>query len=157
TSNKQKRTKVVHVQNSDNTKFSGTFWSKMRSYLPEQNKGTTNKTGVLGVRGAETTQSALEPHWEGDLDSEAVLVQDARILEKVEGFCRAGKQKIGIKAAEPLLTDAHDDVIRANTMLALAACHSTAGDAKQGKSYLRQFVQFYPKHPMANDVRAMLR
>ncbi|MDX8394336.1 MAG: hypothetical protein R8K21_07105, partial [Mariprofundales bacterium] len=47
TSNKQKRTKVVHVQNSDNTKFSGTFWSKMRSYLPEQNKGTTNKTGVL--------------------------------------------------------------------------------------------------------------
>jgi len=139
-----------------NRSFFGTLWSKIKRIIPKKHTANSNATAVIGVRGAETTESALKPHWEGDLSTDAAFRNDVKQFEDGTKLCESQTPEQGTAVFEGLLKSTSNDMLKANTMLALASCYAQHGDEAKGRAQLKAFVKAYPKHPMHDEVSSWL-
>jgi len=60
--------------------FFSSLWGKIKRIIPRKHASNTS-TAVIGVRGAETTESALKPHWDGDLSTDSAFRNDVKQFE----------------------------------------------------------------------------
>jgi len=151
-----KRSSSYEVIKSEKSFFSS-LWSKVKRIVPNKrstNSGTT--TAVLGVRGAETTESALKPHWEGDLSTDSAFRNDVKQFEDGTMLCESDTPSKGTAAFEQLLKTSSNDMLKANTMIALASCYGQQGNEAKGREHLQSFLLKYPKHPMHDEVSVWL-
>jgi len=132
--------------------FFGSLWSKVKRIIPKNNSNNNSATAVIGVRGAETTESALKPHWEGDLTSDSAFRNDVKQFEDGTKLCESETPSKGTDAFEELLRTSESDMLKANTMIALASCYAQQGDEAKGREQLQTFLAKYPKHPMHDEI-----
>ncbi len=151
----QKKTNTYQVVKSESSFFSS-LWGKIKRIIPKKHTTNHQATAVIGVRGAETTQSALKPHWEGDLSTDAAFRNDVKQFEDGTKLCESDTPQQGTAVFEGLLKTTTNDMLKANTMLALASCYAQHGDEAKGREQLQAFVKKYPKHPMHDEVNAWL-
>ncbi len=129
----------------------------MKSFMPRRNINANHHvTAVIGVRGAETTETALNPHWEQDLASDSVFQSDMKSFESARGLCETGDVSEGTREFEGLVETSSFQSIQSNGLLALAACYDQQGEQKKSLAYLESFVKKFPKHPMTKDVQAFI-
>lgn len=147
------KSSTYQVVKSESSFFSS-LWGKIKSIIPR--KHTTTTTAVIGVRGAETTESALTPHWEGDLSSDSAFRNDVKQFEDGTKLCESDTPQKGTAAFESLLKSTSNDMLKANTLLALASCYAQNGDETKGREHLQTFVSKYPKHPMFDEINTWL-
>jgi TolA-binding protein len=150
--NKNNTYQVVQSEKS----FFSSLWGKIKRMIPKKHTVNTTATAVIGVRGAETTESALKPHWEGDLSSDSAFRNDVKQFEDGAKLCESNTPKQGEAVFEALLKSTANDMIKANTLLALASCYAQNGNEEKGRKYLESFVDQYPKHPMFKEVNTWL-
>ncbi|MDQ6995462.1 MAG: tetratricopeptide repeat protein [Mariprofundaceae bacterium] len=137
--------------------FFHSIWGKMKNIMPRRNTNANHQvTAVIGVRGAETTETALNPHWEQDLASNPVFQSDMKSFETARGLCETGDASEGTREFEGLIETSSFKNIQSNGLLALAACYDQQGDQAKSLDYLKRFVKKYPKHPMTKDVVAFI-
>jgi len=151
-SNKSNTYQVVKSESS----FFTSLWGKIKRMIPKKHTVNTTATAVIGVRGAETTESALKPHWEGDLSSDSAFRNDVKQFEDGAKLCESDTPKQGEAAFEGLLKSTNNDMLKANTLLALASCYAQNGNEAKGRKYLETFVDQYPKHPMFKEISTWL-
>jgi len=137
--------------------FFHSIWGKMKSIMPKRHTNANHQvTAVIGVRGAETTETALNPHWEQDLAANPSFQSDMKAFETAGGLCESGDVSEGTRELTGLVETSSFQSIQSNGLLALAACYDQQGDQKKSLSYLESFVKKYPKHPMTNDVKKFI-
>jgi len=137
--------------------FSG-LWGELKSYMPRSKSNVDySVTATIGVRGAESTESALDPYWQDDLNNDPVFKANLASFEHAQTLCETGKFDNGITEFKGLSEKADNPLIKANTALALAACYDQQGDHAQSQKYLESFVNHYPKHPMAQKAKQVLQ
>ncbi|MDQ6974697.1 MAG: tetratricopeptide repeat protein [Mariprofundaceae bacterium] len=137
--------------------FFHSIWSKMKNIMPRRHSNANHHvTAVIGVRGAETTETALNPHWEQDLASDPVFQSDIKSFETASGLCETGDVSEGTREFEGLVETSSFQSIQSNGLLALAACYDQQGDQMKSLAYLKSFAKKYPKHPMTKDVLAFI-
>ena len=146
---------TYQVVKSESSFFSS-LWGKIKSIIPRKHTANSTATAVIGVRGAETTESALKPHWEGDLSSDSAFRNDVKQFEDGTKLCESDTPKKGTAAFESLLKSTNNDMLKANTLLALASCYAQNGDEAKGREHLQTFVSKYPKHPMFDEINTWL-
>jgi len=137
--------------------FNG-LWGKIKAYMP---RGRSNvdysTTATIGVRGAETTESALEPYWKDDLVNNPDFKANLQSYDQAQDMCESGDFDGGISAFEELKGKVRDDLIKANVMLGLAACYGGKGDNANSSKQLKAFVKAYPSHPMAKEINRAIK
>ncbi len=151
-----KKSSTYEVVKSEKSFFSS-LWSKVKRIVPNKrtaNSGTT--TAVLGVRGAETTESALKPHWEGDLSKDSAFRNDVKQFEDGTMLCESDTPSQGTAAFEQLLKTSSNQMLKANTLIALASCYAQQGDETKGREHLQSFLLKYPEHPMHDEISTWL-
>ncbi len=137
--------------------FFHSLWGKMKKVMPKRNTNANQHvTAVIGVRGAEATKTALNPHWEQDLASNPSFQSDIQSFDTASGLCEHGDANEGTRALESLLENSSFQSVQSNGLLALAACYDQQGEQKKSVAYLQQFVKKYPKHPMVQDVKKFI-
>lgn len=151
-----KRVSTYDIVKSERS-FFGSLWSRVKRIIP-RNSATTNTTAtaVLGVRGAETTESALMPHWEGDLTNDANFQNDMKQFEDGTKLCESDTPLQGTSVFESLLKTSSNDMLKANTMIALASCYAQQGNEAKGREHLESFLSKYPQHPMHDEIQSWL-
>jgi len=143
---------VVKTEHS----FFSSLWGKIKRVIPRKHNVDTTATAVIGVRGKETTETALKPHWEGDLTSDSAFRNDVKQFEDGTKLCESNTPEKGTEVFEDLLKASSNDMIKANTMVALASCYAQQGEEEKGRKQLQDFVVKYPKHPMHDEINAWL-
>jgi len=137
--------------------FFHSLWGKMKTIMPRRNTNANHHvTAVIGVRGAETTETALKPHWEQDLASDPSFQSDMKAFETAGSLCETGDVSEGTRELTGLVETSSFQSIQSNGLLALAACYDQQGEQKKSLAYLESFVKKYPKHPMTKDVKAFI-
>ncbi len=137
--------------------FFHSLWDKMKKIMPKRNTNANQHvTAVIGVRGAEATKTALNPHWEQDLASNPSFQSDMQSFDSASGLCEKGDANEGTRELETLLENSSFQSVQSNGLLALAACYDQQGEQKKSVAYLQEFVKKYPKHPMTKDVKQFI-
>ena len=149
---KQNTYQVVKSERS----FFSSLWSRIKRIVPRKHTTRNTTTAVLGVRGAETTESALQPFWVGDLTSDPAFRNDVQQFEDGTKLCESTTPEKGTEAFEQLLKTTESDMLKANTMIALASCYAEHGDEAKGRTQLQAFLEKYPKHPMHDEIESWL-
>ncbi|MDQ7004328.1 MAG: hypothetical protein Q9N67_09635 [Ghiorsea sp.] len=149
----QKNKNAYQVVKSERSFFSS-LWSRIQRIVPRNH--TAKSTAVLGVRGAETTESALQPYWADDLTTDPSFRNDIKQFEDGTNLCESTTPEKGAEAFEQLLKTSESDMLKANTMIALASCYAEHGDEVKGRAQLQIFLQKYPKHPMHDEIESWL-
>ncbi|MDX8382776.1 MAG: hypothetical protein R8M45_01765 [Ghiorsea sp.] len=148
------KTSTYQVVKSERSFFSS-LWGKLKRIVPRRSSSASaSTTAVLGVRGAETTESALKPHWEGDLSSDSAFRNDIKQFEDGTSLCESAEPSKGAETFEQLLKTSANAMLKANTMIALASCYAQLGDEAKGIEHLQSFLLKYPKHPMHDEINA---
>jgi len=150
----QQKSSSYQVVKSERSFFSS-LWSRIKRIIPHQSNRSTT-TAVIGVRGAETTESALQPYWEGDLASDPAFKSDIKQFDDGTKLCESQKPEKGTEAFEQLLKTTENDMLKANTMIALASCYAEHGNEAKGRSQLQTFLKQYPQHPMHDEIQSWL-
>ncbi len=151
-SSKDTSYQVIKAESS----FFKSLWGKIKRAIPQSHTTSNTSTAVIGVRGAETTESALQPHWEGDLSTDSAFRNDVKQFEDGTKLCESKAPAKGTEAFEQLLKTSSNDMLKANAMIALASCYAQQGNEAKGREYLKTFLLQYPKHPMHNEINAWL-
>ena len=150
---KHKKSNTYQVVKSERSFFSS-LWSRIKRIIPRQRTTRTSTTAVIGVRGAETTESALQPYWQGDLTQDPAFRNDIKQFDDATQLCESQDAKKGTQTFEHLLKTTKSDMLRANTMIALASCYAEHGDEAKGRAQLQAFLEKYPKHPMHDEIQS---
>ncbi len=147
----QKKNNTYQVVKSERSFFSS-LWSRIKRVIPRRHIARNTTTAVIGVRGAETTESALQPYWQGDLTSDPAFRNDVKQFDDGTKLCESQTPTKGTETFEQLLKTTNSDMLKANTMIALASCYAEHGDEAKGKAQLQAFLDKYPKHPMHDEI-----
>ena len=148
----------VNVYPKAEESFFHSLWGKMRSIMPRRNtNGNQQVTAVIGVRGAETTETALNPHWEDDLSASPTFQSDMKAFEAASLLCEQGDAVEGVREFESLVETSAYDSVQSNGLLALAACYDRQGNSEKSLAYLKTFAKKYPKHPMSKEVLSYIK
>ena len=149
---KEQTYKVIQSKDS----FFSSLWSKIKRVIPQNQTSSNTATAVIGVRGKETTESALQPHWEGDLANNPEFRNDVKQFEDATSLCESSTPDKGSDTFEQLLETSTNDMLKANTLIALASCYARQGNEEKGREHLNVFLNKFPKHPMYDEINTWL-
>jgi hypothetical protein len=149
------KSSTYEVIKSESSFFSS-LWGKIKRIIPRKHSTDHTATAVIGVRGAETTESALKPYWEGDLSTDPAFINDVKQFDDATKLCESDTPAKGTATFESLLKNSSNDMLKANTMIALASCYAQHGNEAKGREHLQAFVLKYPKHPMHDEINSWL-
>ncbi len=149
----KKKSNTYQIVKSERSFFSS-LWSRIKRIIPRKHVARNTTTAVLGVRGAETTESALQPYWQGDLTQDPAFRNDVKQFDDATKLCESKTPAKGTETFEQLLKTTDSDMLKANTMIALASCYAEHGDEAKGKAQLQAFLDKYPKHPMHDEIKS---
>ncbi len=165
TKNKPDETKNDHkpvvtvIKKEESNGFSGMLsrlWGKLRAVSPKVGAQESRAaTQVAGVRGAETTESALQPYWKDDKEADPAFVQQSNAFRSAQQLADNGAYPASAAAFEKFCADYPDSPLKPNAQFGRALSQLSAGD-NGGQASLQQFINEYPQHPLVQDAKQLL-
>ena len=151
---------TIIVETNSHNVFTGLFrtvWAHFRSLNPSQKESARSEILYnAGIRGAESTDTLLQPYWKGDLS------QDRQFQAQLQNFDLAqAKLDQGELAAAALLFDDflqkfEHSALRPNALFGKGISLAGSGKNEQSLSAIRQFVEENPRHPLVKDARLVI-
>jgi TolA-binding protein len=148
------------TESSSHSVFTGLFrsvWAHLKSLNPTQRQSAkSTRTYVTGIRGAESTDTLLQPYWKAD------LTQDESFQAELEKFSLAQHQmdKGDLPAAVALFDDflseyAQSDM-RPNALFGKSVSLASIGQSERSLVVMHQFINENPNHPLVGDARQVI-
>ena len=155
----KKESRIV-VQKEEQSVFKGLFyrvWSKLRTLTPKMSRRNQSRSVVTaGVRGAETTDSLIEPYWKGDKTDDPAYVKELTEFNKAHQLAENGDLASAIKAFSSFISEYDDSSLKPNAQFALGMSYGGMGQTKSGVNALNSFVKENPAHPMVADAKQVI-
>jgi len=132
------------------------MWSRLRQYGPKLSaKETGTTTVVAGVRGAESTASALTPYWKGDKTKDPAYVAEVNAFNGAQTLAERGDYPAAATAFEKFLKDYPASSLKPNAEFGQALAVSGTNRVK-GLVQLKGFVEQNRTHPLAADAQRVI-
>ena len=154
-----KKDKQIVVKKEQQSVFKGllySVWGKLRALSPRMNKRNKRSVVTAGVRGAETTDSLIDPYWKGDKTDDPVYVKELTDFNKASQLAENGDLKSAVKAFSTFISEHEDSDLKANAQFAMGISYGGMGQMKSSVNTLRAFVNDNPTHPMVNDAKQVI-
>lgn len=142
-------------------RFSGSLFNALRSLsgmLPKQNgsKEGPRQTTTMGIRGAETTTTLMNPYWKDDKSDDPAFQKELNEYSAAQSLLEQEKLTEAEGALNTFIKQYPDSALQPNARFALALNYAAQGKQKEGKSGFEQFVKAYPNHPLVADAQKIL-
>lgn len=156
---KDSKAVVTVIKKEDNNGIGGLLsrlWGKLRAVSPKvSSQESRSSTQVAGVRGAEATETALQPYWKDDKEADPAFVQQSNAFRAAQQLADNGAYPEAAAAFSKFSNDYPDSQLKPNAQFGRALSQLSSGDAG-GNASLQQFVSDYPQHPLAEDAKQLL-
>ena len=149
--------KIV-VQKEQKSVFKGllySVWGKLRALSPKANK-RTQRTVTAGVRGAETTDSLIDPYWKGDKTDDPDYIKELTEFNNANQLVENGDLQGAVKAFSSFISNHTESDLKANAQFAMGISYGGMGQVKSSVNTLRAFVKDNPTHPMVSDAKQVI-
>lgn len=153
--NKDSRVVVKKEQQSVFKGLLYSVWGKLRALSPKVNK-RSQRVVTAGVRGAETTDSLIDPYWKGDKTDDPDYIKELNDFNNANLLAEKGDLKSAVKAYSSFISDHSDSDLKANAQFAMAISYGGMGQMKSSVKTLNAFVKEHPSHPMVADAKQVI-
>lgn len=152
---------LVVVKTQSKSAFKGLLykvWGRLRALNPQlkTNKTRDRTVATMGIRGAETTSSLIEPYWKGDKSDDAGYITELTSYTEAQQYAEDGDLQKAVTALNAFLDEYEDSDLRANAQFALGISQGGMGDVAASKKTLSSFVEDNPKHPLISDAKQVI-
>ncbi|VAW55615.1 hypothetical protein MNBD_GAMMA05-2182 [hydrothermal vent metagenome] len=133
-------------------------WGRLRALNPQlrTNKTRDRTVVTMGIRGAETTSSIIEPYWKGDKTDDESYVAELTTYTNAQQFAEDGDLQKAVSALDEFIEDYSDSELVPNAQFALGISQGGLGKIDASKETLQEFVNDYPKHPLVADAKQVM-
>lgn len=132
-------------------------WGRLRALNPQVNDRNRNRTAVTaGIRGAETTDSLIDPYWMDDKTDDSDYIRELTEYTKAQQFAEDGDLQSAVKALSAFIETHGDSDLKPNAQFALGISYSGLGQNKPGIDALQAFIDDNPKHPLVADAKQVI-
>lgn len=151
----------IVTETEDGNVFRGSIykvWLKLRSLTPkvQRDAGRGRVVVTAGIRGAESTQSTLQPYWKDDRTSDQGFIEQLKSFGSAQKLIDDGQLAEANTALKAFIEQYPESELRPNALFAQGLVLGATGDAASGIASLKQFIADYPKHPLKTDAETVL-
>jgi TolA-binding protein len=150
----------IVVQKEQQSVFKGLLyqvWGKLRSLSPKMSQRNHSRSVITaGVRGAETTDSLIDPYWKGDKSDDPDYIKELTEFNNAHQLAENGDLPSAVKALSAFISNHSDSNFKPNAQFALGISYGGMGDAKSSVNTLSAFVKENPNHPMVADAKQVI-
>lgn len=152
---------LVVVKAESKSAFKGLLykvWGRLRALNPQlkTNKTRDRTVVTMGIRGAETTSSIIQPYWKGDKTDDAGYVIELTNYTKAHQYAEDGELQKAVTALNAFIEEYEASDLRANAQFALGISQGGMGDVAASKATLTSFVEDNPNHPLVADAKQVI-
>ncbi|MCK5001565.1 MAG: hypothetical protein KAJ92_03725 [Gammaproteobacteria bacterium] len=155
-----KKENNVVVKKEQKSVFKGLLyrvWGKLRSLSPKMsNRNRSRSVITAGVRGAETTDSLIDPYWKGDKTDDPDYIKELTAFNNAHQLAESGDLQAAVKAFSSFISDHDDSSLKANAQFAMGISYGGMGQTKSSVNTLRAFIKENPTHPMVADAKQVI-
>ena len=133
-------------------------WGRLRALNPQLKTNRTRNRSVvtMGIRGAETTSSIIEPYWKGDKTDDPEYIEELTSYTKAQQLAEDGDLQKAVTALNSFMQEYEESELRPNAQFALGISQGGLGDVVASKKTLHAFVEDNPKHPLVADAKQVI-
>lgn len=147
-------------QTESHSVFKGLFfsvWSRLRSLNPHQRQSArANVVYTAGIRGAESTDTLIQPYWKDDLSQDKAFQAELKQFAEAQLMMDKGELQAAVDAFDAFITQYARSDLLANALIAKGVSYAGLGKHSQAKQALQQFTEGFPSHPLTEDAKLML-
>ena len=153
----QAQNSVTVVETRSHNVFTGLFqsvWARLKSVNPSIKESANNEVVyTAGIRGAESTDSLLNPYWKDD------LTQDERFQAELEKFSLAqtemdrGELESAVESFDGFLEEYEQSPLRPNALFGKSISLAGLGQNEQSLATMQLFIDENPNHPLSGDAK----
>ena len=152
---------TVVVKTENRSSFKGLLykvWGRLRALNPQlkTNKTRARSVATMGIRGAETTTSLIEPYWKGDKTDDPEYINELTRYTKAQQYAEDGDLNKAVTALNEFLENFESSDLRPNAQFALGISQGGLGDIAASRKTLQAFIDDNPKHPLVSDARQVI-
>jgi TolA-binding protein len=160
TDNSDEQVSVV-VKTETNSTFKGLLykvWGRLRALNPQlkTNKTRDRSVATMGIRGAETTTSIIEPYWKDDKTDNPEYIAELTKYTQAQQYAEDGDLQKAVTAFNAFLEEYDASDLKPNAQFALGISQGGMGDIPASKKTLQAFVNDNPKHPLVTDAKQVI-
>jgi TolA-binding protein len=157
----QGESQTVVVKTENQSTFKGLLyqvWGRLRALNPQlkTNKTRDRTVATMGIRGAETTTSLIEPYWKGDKTDDPGYITELTRYTQAQQYAEDGDLPKAVTALNSFLEEYQHSDLRPNAQFALGISQGGMGDVAASKKTLQSFIDDNPKHPLVADARQVI-
>jgi len=159
--NRKSESGSIVVKKESSSIFKGLLyrvWGRLRALNPqlETNKTRNRSVATMGIRGAETTNSIIEPYWKGDKTDDEEYVAELTRYTRAQQYAEDGDLKKAVAELNSFLADHENSELKPNAQFALAISQGGLGEIAASKKTFEEFVDDNPGHPLVADARQVI-
>lgn len=151
----------VLVKSESKSTFKGLLyrvWGRLRALNPQlrTNKTRERSVATMGIRGAETTTSLIEPYWKGDKTDDPEYIAELTRYTRAQQYAEDGDLNKAVTALSAFLEEYENSDLKPNAQFALGISQGGLGNIPESKKSLQLFVDENPKHPLVADAKQVI-
>jgi TolA-binding protein len=151
---------TTFTESSSHSVFTGLFrsvWAHLKALNPTQRQSAkSTHTYAAGIRGAESTDTLLQPYWKAD------LAQDEDFQEELGKFSQAqhkmdkGDLPAAVELFDDFLNEYAQSNMRPNALFGKSVSLASIGQNERSLIVMQQFIDENPNHPLIGDARQVI-
>lgn len=132
------------------------MWGKLRALNPDGPDKKKHTVSTAGIRGAETTDSLINPYWKDDRTNDKDYIKELNEYAKAQQLAEDGSLEGAVEALKSFIETYTDSDLKPNAQFALAISYGALGKNESSLDAFRTFVKDNPKHPLSADANQMI-
>lgn len=153
---------IVRETRTDSV-FKGTLyqvWSRLRTLSPKADIEEAARSRVVvtaGIRGAESTDSALKPYWKDDRGNDEQYLKQLAAYNTAQGLMDKGDMKAAAASLDKFMNEYPGSELLPNALFAEAMALAGMGDKEASIRQFNKFIKENPRHPLRADAEAVIK
>jgi len=148
------------VESDTHSVFTGLFksvWSHLRSLSPQsQQNANADVHYTAGIRGAEATDTLLQPYWKGDLTQNPGFQAELTSFGEAQSKMDQGQLQEAVSSFDDFLQQYSESALRPNALFGKSISLAGLGQNADSLAAMRQFVDENPTHPLVDDAKKVI-
>ena len=147
------------VKSEKKSAFKGllySVWGKLRALNPTKAERRQRTVVTAGVRGAETTESLINPYWKDDKTNDKDYIKELDSYTSAQQLAEDGDLNGAVKALTSFLENHEDSDLKPNAQFALGISYGGLGQNQPSIKAFKAFVNDNPKHPLVSDAKQVI-
>jgi TolA-binding protein len=148
------------TESSSHSVFTGLFrsvWAHLKALNPTQRQSAkSTQTYVAGIRGAESTDTLLQPYWKADLTQDESFQEELGKFSQAQHKMDKGDLPAAVELFDDFLNEYAQSNMRPNALFGKSVSLASIGQNERSLIVMQQFIDENPNHPLIADARQVI-